>query len=71
MDNRSVSRCIAIRSPSLLTSGDYREHALDDHGRRVRPILHSVYRNSGQRQNGVPFSHTFQHYPANDLSFWP
>ncbi len=51
MDNRFVSYCIAIRSSSLLASGDYREYVLDDYGCYIRQILHRVYGDSGQRQN--------------------
>jgi len=70
-DIRFVSRHIAIQSPALLSSGEYREHALDDHGRRIRQILHRIYGDSGQRQNGIFRSRTCEHYPASDLSFWP
>ena len=56
-DIRFDSRHIAIRSPALLASGEYRGHALDDHGRPIRQILHRVYGDSGQRQNGIPLSY--------------
>ena len=65
------SRHIAIQSPALLSSGECREHALDDHGRRIHQILHRIYGDSGQCQNGIPLSRTCEHYPANDLSFGP